>query len=110
MPIRLTALLLLSLSACGFQSEPAPDTEPLLSAVTQSLSCGYSKHICDPVDDQSNWECEQVCGGSGHCKEYSPAESAWCATHPDRFYDPDKLCSPSGDPTWQTWCVLEPVP
>lgn len=110
MPLRLTALLLLVLSGCGFQSDPAPAREPALSAVAQSLSCGYSRYICDPLDIRSNEECEQVCEGSGHCMDYSVREIAWCATHPDQLYSPHKLCSPSGDPTWGTWCVPGPIP
>ncbi len=111
MLIRLTALLALFGSACGFQSsESTPDAAPALSVTEQALSCGYSKYICDPIDPWSNWECEQVCGGSGHCMDYTPQEIAWCAAHPDKAYNPYKLCGPTGDPLWRTWCVPGPLP
>jgi hypothetical protein len=111
MQIRLTALFVSALSACGFQSsESTLDADPALSVAEQAVSCGYSKYICDPVDPWSNWECEQVCGGSGHCLDYSPREIAWCAAHPDKLYNPYKLCGPTGDPLWRTWCVPGPTP
>ena len=110
MPIRLTALLVLALSACGFQSGVSPDADPALSETEQAVSCGYSKYLCDPVDPWSNWECEQVCEGSGHCMDYSAHEIAWCAAHPDRFYNPLKLCGPTGEPLWRTRCVPGPTP
>jgi hypothetical protein len=110
MPIRLTALLVSVLSACGFQSGFSPDVEPLLSVTEQAVSCGYTKSTCDPVDPWSNGECEQICEGSGHCMDYSPQEIEWCAVHPDQRYNPFKLCGPTGDPLWRTWCVPGPVP
>lgn len=112
MLLRLSALLLLVHSACGFQSEPssAPDAGPMLSVTEQAVSCGHWKYICDPVDVWANWSCELACGGSGHCMDYSPQEVAWCAIHPNQFYNPLKLCGPSGDPLWRTWCVPGSVP
>jgi hypothetical protein len=111
MLIRLTALLVLVLSACGFQSDAAtPETDPKLSTAEQALSCGYSKYICDPESPWSNWECEQVCNGWGHCLEYTTQELVWCSAHPDHLYNPYKLCGPDGFPTWRTWCVAGPVP
>lgn len=110
MPIRLSALFVLALSGCGFQSDPAPDAAPALSTTEQAISCSYWKYICDPVDIWANWYCEQACSGSGHCMDYSPMEIAWCAAHPDKFYNPYKLCGPSGDPLWQTWCLPGPTP
>ncbi len=110
MPIRLSALFAVVLSACGFQSDPAPDAAPALSTTEQPISCSDWNAICDPADSSANGDCEQACGGSGHCMDYSPAEIAWCAAHPDRFYDPHKYCGPSGDPLWQTRCVPGPTP
>jgi hypothetical protein len=112
MSIRLTALLVPVLSACGFQPDPGspPDAAPAMSVVEQAISCSHWKYICDPVDPWANWSCEQACEGSGHCMDYSPREVAWCAAHPDQFYNPLKLCGPSGDPLWRTWCVPGSVP
>jgi hypothetical protein len=111
MLIRLTALLTVALSGCGFQSDgSAPDAAPTLSTTEQAVSCGYSKYICDPDSPWSNWECEQVCAGSAHCIEYATQELVWCAAHPDHLYNPYKLCGPDGYPMWRTWCVPGPVP
>src|SRR3954469_3131392 len=98
MPIRLTALLALALSACGFQSDPVPDAEPTLSAVEQTVgSCSIAKYICDPDSIWSNWECEQVCDNHwGHRLEYTTHELLWCAAHPDHSYNPLKFCGPDG--------------
>lgn len=110
MLIRLSALLALAFSGCGFQSGVSPENDPALSETEQTLSCGDSKYLCDPIDPGSNGECEQACEASGHCMDHSAGEIAWCAAHPDRFYSPLKRCGPTGKPLWRTWCVPGPPP
>lgn len=108
MSIRLTALLALSLSACGFQSDPAPDTSALaLSETDQPVinTCDPVNYPCDPFERDANGICQLICGGDGYCVEYSAVEYAWCAAHPDKLFGPGKWCTPSGDPYWRTHCA-----
>lgn len=107
MLIRLTALLALALSACGFQySESTPDAAPALAELEQAISntCDPVNYPCDPLDRFANGVCQRICGGGGYCLKYSAIEYAWCAAHPGKGFGPGKRCSRDGDPLWQTHC------
>lgn len=107
MPIRLSALLTLAVAACGFQSSAPPEVDPVLSEISEPIihTCEPVNYPCDPFDRFANGTCQFLCGGAGHCLEYSSVEYAWCAAHPDQVFAPGHLCSPDGDPLWQTHCV-----
>jgi hypothetical protein len=107
MPIRLSALLTLALSACGFQSGSSPGSSPSLTEVDQPVinTCDPINYPCDPHERDANGICQLICEGDGYCLEYSAVEYAWCAAHPDRVFGPGKLCSPDGDPMWSTHCA-----
>ncbi|HEX3478575.1 MAG TPA: hypothetical protein VHT91_26315 [Kofleriaceae bacterium] len=109
MLIRLSALFALIVSACGFQSDPAPvlDEAPATSEAEQAVinTCDPVNYPCDPFDRFANGVCQLICGGDGYCLEYSAVEYGWCAAHPDKAFGPGKLCSPDGDPLWHTHCV-----
>jgi hypothetical protein len=107
MPIRLSALLALAVSACGFQSGSAPEASPELDDVDQPVinTCEPRNYPCNPFDRFANGVCQIICGGDGYCLDYSAVEYAWCARHPDQFFGPGKWCMPNGDPYWQTRCL-----
>src|SRR3954470_14536558 len=107
MPIRLSALLALATSACGFPSTASTEDAPVLSETSEPIinTCDPIRYPCDPFDRFANGICQFICGGDGYCLEYTAVEYAWCATHPDKAFAPGHLCSPSGDPLWQTHCA-----
>lgn len=112
MPIRLSVLLILAISACGFQSDPVPDARPALSAVSQDgeAVCDVRKYACDPLDPAAQAQCDIACRFEGsYCLDHTDAEYLWCWLHPDSFMSGYRYCDLWGYPIWTTYCVAGPI-
>jgi hypothetical protein len=109
MTIRTIALL--TLSSCGFASNPAPVTDEAETEeqAVVANTCDPRNYPCDPVDPLSNAICQIICEGDGsgygYCMSYNAVEIKFCELNPGRCIASLKCCSPTGDPLWQTRCV-----
>jgi hypothetical protein len=105
-----TAVLSVSLAACGFSSDPAFAVADHTAEVDQAVihTCAPRDTPCDPFDRDGDAICQRLCsgdGGDGTCTPYSAVEEVWCANHPDQWFGPAKRCGRSGDPMWLTRCA-----
>lgn len=102
MTIRPCPILLL-LATCT----QTPADPPQAARVLPSISCEYRRYECDPSSSTSGMECTWACGVVAHCQEYTPQDVAFCAAHHDYFIDFTHYCDPLGNPSWDTYCVVD---